>query len=186
MSIRHHRKKRPELVRQQVLDVAARLAMEKGLPALTLDAVAQAAGVSKGGLLHHYPSKMALVDGLYADLVARFDAAIDAEIRQDPRPQGRFSRAYLKVVARLKDQPAEASQWGGLTMALLTEPHLRARWRQWVDDRSAEYVGTDSSVDAQIVRLAADGLWYADLFGSHDMDAEARRCLLERLDELTR
>ena len=41
MSIAHHRPKRPELVRQQLLEVAARLSLENGLAAVTLDAVAQ-------------------------------------------------------------------------------------------------------------------------------------------------
>ena len=38
---------------------------------VTLDAVSQAAGVSKGGLLHHFPNKMALLDGLFDDLIGK-------------------------------------------------------------------------------------------------------------------
>lgn len=49
MSKAHHRKKHPEAVRQQLLDVAAKLSLEKGPASVTLDAVSQAAGVSKGG-----------------------------------------------------------------------------------------------------------------------------------------
>jgi hypothetical protein len=70
-------------------------------------------------------------------------------------------------------------------MVLLSEPQLRQRWRDWVRERSEEYVGTDSSVDAAVVLLATDGLWLADLLGSHEMDESAREKLVDRLIELT-
>ncbi|HRN83289.1 MAG TPA: helix-turn-helix domain-containing protein, partial [Hyphomicrobium sp.] len=57
MTNAHKRRKQPDIVRHQLLDVAARLCLKNGLHGLTLDAVAKEAGVSKGGLLHHFPSK---------------------------------------------------------------------------------------------------------------------------------
>ena len=65
MSTAHHRKKQPLFVRQQLLEVAARLASEKGMTAVTLDAVSGASGISKGGLLHHFPSKNMLLEALF-------------------------------------------------------------------------------------------------------------------------
>ncbi|MDI7860714.1 TetR/AcrR family transcriptional regulator [Rhizobiaceae bacterium n13] len=186
MSVRHQRKKQPELVRQQLLEVAARLTKEQGLPSVTLDAVSRAAGVSKGGLLHHFPSKMALLEGLFDDLIGHFDAAIDEELRQDAEPHGRFSRAYLKAVTNLKYNPREQGEWAGVALALLTEPQLRVRYRDWLDRRCEEYVGTDSSVEALAVRLAADGLWFAELIDSQEMDDDTRQRLVLRLGELTR
>src|SRR5262245_6961481 len=97
MSEAHHRKKQPEAVRQILLDVAARLGVDKGAASVTLDAVSREAGVSKGGLLHHFPSKSDLLDGLLDDLVDRLEAAIREEMLADPEPHGRFTRAYLKV-----------------------------------------------------------------------------------------
>jgi AcrR family transcriptional regulator len=186
MSIAHHRKKQPVLVRQQLLEVAARLATEQGMTAITLDAVSGASGVSKGGLLHHFPTKNALIDALFESLLERFDADIGELMRGDPVPHGRFTRAYLQAVADLKERPDDSSHWAQVTIALLAEPRLRLRWREWVRERSEEYIGTDSSLDAQIVRFAADGLWLADVSESHDMDSEQRRELIARLVELTR
>ncbi|MGO7423057.1 TetR/AcrR family transcriptional regulator, partial [Rhizobium ruizarguesonis] len=48
-----------------------------------------------------------------------------------------------------------------------------------------EYIGTDSSLDAQVVRFAADGLWFADTLESHDINGVLRRDLIDRLVELT-
>ncbi|WP_064695527.1 TetR/AcrR family transcriptional regulator [Rhizobium aegyptiacum] len=185
MSNAHHRRKQPALVRQQLLEVAARLAASEGMAAVTLDAVSAASSVSKGGLLHHFPTKNALLDALFESLLERFDADIEELMRGDPVPQGRFTRAYLRAVCGLKDRPDDSSGWTQVTIALLAEPRLRLRWRQWVQARTEEYVGTDSSPDAQIVRFAADGLWFADTLESHDIADPSRRNLIDRLVELT-
>src|SRR5680860_142372 len=50
--------------RDRLLDAFERLLVEGGTRAATLDAVAAAAEVSKGGLLYHFPSKDDLVTGL--------------------------------------------------------------------------------------------------------------------------
>ncbi|NLR96899.1 TetR/AcrR family transcriptional regulator [Rhizobium sp. P38BS-XIX] len=185
MSTAHHRKKQPLFVRQQLLEVAARLASEKGMTAVTLDAVSGASGVSKGGLLHHFPSKNMLLEALFDSMLAQLDAAIQEAMRADPLPHGRFTRGYLRACLALRDEPEDNRDWVQVTMVLLSEPQLRQRWRDWVRERSEEYVGTDSSVDAAIVRLATDGIWLADLLGSHDLDQGARQRLIDRLIELT-
>ncbi|OHV81319.1 TetR/AcrR family transcriptional regulator [Ensifer sp. LCM 4579] len=180
----HQRKKQPERVRQQLLEVAARLSLEQGIAAVTLDRVSQAAGVSKGGLLHHFPNKLALLDGLFDELVARFDRAIEAAMADDDVERGRFTRAYLAVCFAL-DVEAEGQDWQVLAIALLAEPQLKARWRDWVARRSAEFAKTDGSPNCLIARFAADGVWLADLIQSHEPDTAMRAELVERLKALS-
>jgi AcrR family transcriptional regulator len=45
-----------------LLDVAEAVVVRQGIANLTLDAVAAEAGMSKGGLLHHFPTKDRLVE----------------------------------------------------------------------------------------------------------------------------
>jgi AcrR family transcriptional regulator len=47
-----------------LLDAAEAVVMRQGIANLTLDAVAAEAGMSKGGLLHHFPTKDRLVEAL--------------------------------------------------------------------------------------------------------------------------
>lgn len=84
------RAKQPEQVRRALLDCAAAIAMDHGVSGVTVQAVAAAAGVTKGGLFHHFGSKQALIEGLFADLLARVDAEIDAAVEADPKPRGSF------------------------------------------------------------------------------------------------
>ncbi|ETJ34570.1 hypothetical protein Q604_UNBC11004G0001, partial [human gut metagenome] len=50
--------------RQLILESAAAIINEKGADYLTLDAVAQRAGISKGGLFYHFKSKDELIKEL--------------------------------------------------------------------------------------------------------------------------
>ena len=50
--------------RDELLDAAEEVLCDQGSAALTLAAVADRAGVSKGGLLYHYGSKEALIKGM--------------------------------------------------------------------------------------------------------------------------
>ena len=68
--------------------------MEGGISGLTLEAVAREAGVSKGGLLYHFPSKEALISGMIGRLVEGFTEALGRELaREEVSGSGRWLRA---------------------------------------------------------------------------------------------
>lgn len=67
--------------RDRILDAFESLVLEHGERAGTIAATAEAAGVSKGGLLYHFGSKAALVEGL-AERLDRFGEA--EEVRLAP------------------------------------------------------------------------------------------------------
>ena len=88
-----HRKKDPVRLHQQLLESAAMIAGRDGIAALSLNAVAREAGVSKGGLIHHFPNKQALIFALFARLLAIMEEAITALMQEDGVSYGRFTRA---------------------------------------------------------------------------------------------
>jgi AcrR family transcriptional regulator len=155
---RHTRAKQPERVRRALLDCTAAIAVDHGVAGVTVQAVAAAAGVTKGGLFHHFASKQALIEGLFADLLARLDAEIDAAIAADPKPRGSFTRAYVKAVFTGRafgfDTP-----WAALSMVVVTDPPLRRLWNGWMKARLKRHRATDGAPALQILRLAADGAW---------------------------
>lgn len=174
----YRRKKQPELIHRALLDHAAKLAVEQGLAAVTVQAVAEAAGVTKGGLLHHFPSKQALISAVFADLLDALDGQLDARIAADPEPEGAFTRAYLDSVF---DTGPDAALWAALSISLLTDPHLRCLWSDWVSARQERHRATDGSRALAAVRLAADGIWLADLTGvALDERAEMRDFLIRQ------
>src|SRR5689334_22019520 len=94
-------KKQPDVVRRALLDHGARLCAEGGVRCLTLQAVADSAGVTKGGLLHHFPTKQALVDAIFGELLCFFGTSLERLMADDPEPEGRFSRAYINATFEL-------------------------------------------------------------------------------------
>jgi len=179
-----HRKNDPEALRAKLLDAAAGVIIEHGLPALTLERIARQAGVSKGGLLHHYPGKDALVDGLFEQVVTWFDGLIEAALEPDETCHGRFSRAYLRVIAGIDMTLPEEKRLAVLILMLSSDPRYCAQWNNWVDARLDEHRQTDSTPLARTLRLAADGLWLSDLGGGPDSKPEKRAEILRFLEQL--
>lgn len=141
---------------------AAGLLVNVGVRGVTLDSVARLAGVSKGGLLHHFPNKQTLIEGVFADLLGKLGADIDAHMARDPEAYGRFTRAY--VATTLVDFTNERGNlWAALSVALLSDPSLRRVWGDWLTLQLDTHRETDSDPALAVVRLAADGIWLAHL-----------------------
>src|SRR5512146_2760569 len=90
----------------RLLDAAESVVAREGVGNLTLEAVAREAGVSKGGLLYHFPSKSALVTAVVERLVVRCEADQELALAHDPDEAGAFTRAYLAARNEMPD-PAE-------------------------------------------------------------------------------
>jgi len=181
----HTRKKQPDVLRRALLDHAARLATERGLTGITVQAVAEAAGVTKGGLFHHFPSKQALIEGVFVDLLTRLDADIDAHLRQDDEQYGRFTRAYVAVTfADL--EPGHASAWAVLSGTTFADPALGRLWESWMNKRLERHRDTDHAPILEIARFAADGLWLTQAMQHDGSRMSISPGLYEELIALTR
>ena len=172
--------------RADILQAAGRVILASGVGALTLDAVAREAGVSKGGLLYHFPAKDALITAMVDRLLSEFDRALAAAVAEDGEPEpGRWLRAYIRATVALSEPDSQLT--AALIAALAAEPHLlepvRAHFAAW--QRRAEADGVDPA-RATVVRMAVDGLWFADMFGLAPPGGPQRERLIAALIALTR
>jgi AcrR family transcriptional regulator len=156
--------------RVQLLDAATAVIRRDGAAALTLDSVAAEAGVTKGGVLYHFASKRALIDGLIGRWLDEFEGRLDGED---------LLAAYVRACDL---DPAQTASEFGLMAGMFEEPEVlevvRERYADWTARMLA---GVEDPVDAWLVRLAADGLWYSDLLGIAAPRGDDRRRLIERL-----
>lgn len=178
------RKNDPQAVRAKLLDCTARLIVDHGLSTLTLESVAREAGVSKGGLLHHYPGKDVLIGGLFDQVVEWFDCQVGALLEADEASPARFSRAYLRVIANIDMSMPEERRLAVLILMLSSDPQCCAQWNSWVDGRLRRHHRTDANPLARTLRLAADGLWLSDLGGGPDSQPATRSEILRFLEGL--
>jgi len=158
---------RGEDTKRRIIDAAEEVVLRDGVARLTLDAAAAEAGLSKGGVLYHFPTRDALVAGMVGKIIEEFERDIEGNMEGGEGP-GRFSRAYIRAtMAPSSTRPDREDRLGAaLIAAAAAEPALleplqvaAERWQARLEDD-----GLDPTV-ATVVRLACDGLWLCDLFG---------------------
>lgn len=168
-------KRPPYETRNLIINAANRVVIERGINQLTLEGVAQVAGVSKGGLLYHFPSKDALIEGMVEAYLADFEHRIDAHLSGDDTPEG-WVKAY--ILASIDSPPEEIALNAALLAAFSVNPNLlrpmRERYSIWQERMNELEDGT-------LIRLALDGLWFSDLVGLAPPNQEQRQVLLARL-----
>ncbi|XRQ03924.1 TetR/AcrR family transcriptional regulator [Actinomadura welshii] len=176
------------MMKEALLDAAESVLFEEGTQALTLTAVADRAGVSKGGLLYHFPTKDALVRAMVARVIEEFDDLIASYIASYPDgAPGAYTRAYVEATFEILTGEARAyRRWSAITAAAAdpeqAEP-LNEAMRRW---HGRDPAGDPDPGLATVVRLAAEGLWEVvshdpALYDAGQLEALRRR-LLDLLD----
>lgn len=144
--------------RDELLDAAEDLLCDQGSTALTLAAVADRAGVSKGGLLYHYGTKEALIKGMVERLIEDFDELTTTQ------PGETYTERYLgATLAAVRS--GRLRRWAVVTGAsgnLFLLAPLREAMARWHREGLSE---EPDPLGSQIVRLACEGLWDV---ASHD------------------
>jgi len=107
---------RREATRGAILAAAGRLFGEQGFAATSVDTIASEAGVAKGAVYHHFPTKEAIFEAVLEAVSADLAAEVLSAARAAPdvlATLGRASQAYFAATARpatrrivLEDGPA--------------------------------------------------------------------------------
>lgn len=177
---------RPPRAREKVLDAFERLLIDEGERSATLDAVARAAGVSKGGLLYHFGSREALDEGLIARL--RAIAADDVErVRSAPEGSVAYFLATSSDVGGALDRAITATARLAGSGSAAASSALREIRESWAD-ALRPHVRDDAALD--LVMLVSDGL-YMNSATLNDVpgpvpSGEALRRLIRLVEEATR
>lgn len=119
--------------RARILDTAVDALVTTGYSGISTVSVQRAAGVSRGALLHHFPTRAQLIEALVAHLVEMNEAVVREVSAQLPAgldPVTRAVRALYEALSRPAFQ-AEMELW---TVAR-TDPELQACLR--VAERAA-------------------------------------------------
>ncbi len=157
--------------------------LEGGPSRLTLDAVAEKAGLSKGGLLYHFPTKEALVEGMIARLIERGSARRAAALERMPEGPGRELKS--EIVSRLEKRDADRRVGAAILAAVANEPRLIGTIREIHGKRFAVHMKDTCCGNRKVLLLlAADGLFLLELLQASPFDSEQRQALLDELLKL--
>jgi len=172
---------RSERSRKAAIQAALAIIARDGPGQLTFDAIARESGISKGGLMHQFPSKGALMKGLLEHQVEYF---------------GKFSSDYLAAAGASKAEPSLAAQIATLRetvtdsqsvafailAALVEDPALLAVPRE-LDAKGIQVIKAEATdPDLSLLRwAAARGLALSALFGLSPFSDKERERLFDRL-----
>jgi len=92
----------------ELLDAAAALLAADGPSAVTMSAVARAAGAPSGSMYHRFPTRAALCGELWLRTEERFHAGFTAALATSEEPQTRCVAAARFTVQWCRDHPVEA------------------------------------------------------------------------------
>lgn len=137
-----------EIRRRQVLDVSAVLFHERGYTGTSMDDVAEAVGLSKGTLYHHFSGKADLLHEVYEESV---DFVLE---RIDDHPAGATPSEIVRLLIAdtldlVKDRPHHVTVF-----------YQEMRWlREWLPSASARSLETKMRRYRQYIRgVIRDGI----------------------------
>jgi AcrR family transcriptional regulator len=130
----------------------------KSFNKFSLEEIAQQAGVSKGGLLHHFPSKERVLEAIIQHLLQAFEARVLTFMAHEPQRPGRWLRAYIK--ASFEESSSEMEHSTMLLSFLADQPALmqmiRDDFERWSERLLHDGVPLARAI---IIRQAADATW---------------------------
>ena len=167
--------------RERILRAASELVREVGASNLSLDAVAERAGISKGGLLYNFPTKVELLRAIVAAHVERLEAQVaEAQKRHAGSPNALIHAVIeSSCLAGGAGKPVKPT---GILAAIAQDPQLLDPVREHMRRLMQEIRRTSRRPDRAIIALLAlEGLRTHDLFEFGALKAEERDGLLASL-----
>ncbi len=153
--------RKPTITREKLLDLAEELVRSGGATALTIGALAQAAGISKGGVQYSFASKDDLVRSLVDRWTSQFDALLGEPLSDDPVE---FVRRY--IAATRASQQVMNAKMAGLLIGSLKDPVHMQETREWYQGMFHRLDGVSPRAQvARVAFLAVEGLFLMRING---------------------
>ncbi|SDJ51357.1 TetR/AcrR family transcriptional regulator [Microbulbifer yueqingensis] len=166
--------------KDEIIRAAEEVVREKGARKLTLDAVAAQCGLSKGGLLHHFRTKQALLQAMLESAVAREGGcAADYLARAGDGPGTALAARIHSMFSLMQD---DESLPRSLIAAVAEDPALLEPIREKEERVRREICASVKDPElAQLLLFASRGMFFARVFGLMEPGDPQFERLRERL-----
>lgn len=163
-----------------IIDAAEAVVTESGASHMTLDAVAAKAKISKGGLLHHFPTKISLLKAMIDRRVSARQELIKKIYNELPEGPSRSVKAY--VLSVLHRDRSYDRMGAPLLAAIAHNPPLVKPMREVVAEIYGEFESSGIKFErAAIIALAADALLFHDILSISPFTDEQRKKVTDEL-----
>lgn len=171
--------------RDRILNAVLAVTEKSGFGHLSLEAIARQAGVSKGGLLYHFPTKKSLMRALVEHHLALTDQAI-VEAESTAQSPNAVATALVEVWQKTFEVNCSPTQEGALA-AFVEDPALFEPVRTH-HQRLAERLRASAADPALslIALLAIEGMKMHDVMALDFLQEAERRQIMATLAALLR
>lgn len=162
---------RPKTVdREHVLNAAERIVANRGAGALSIGAVAEAAGISKGGVQSTFGTREGLIAAMLDRWLETDQQAYTELLGDDGGPRNRLL-AHLETTRRADETGLHKT--AGLLAALMESPEHLAAVRKWYSARlPSNDVTSEQERKERLAFLAIEGAFFLRFFGLVEMDQD--------------
>lgn len=168
--------------RDKVLDAAEAIVEKEGPVGLTIDAVAKAAGITKGGVQYCFGSKDQMIDALFERWAGEYDKQFDELVVRTKSPV-EFIRPYI-AVARKCDRTQIAR--GAVMLATLMRSTRRMEQnRRWYRDKLAMFdLSTEAGRRTHLFYIAVEGAFALRCLGFMELSSAEWQAMLDSIESL--
>lgn len=153
--------------RTDLLDAAEAHLIKTG--SISLDSAAKAAGLTKAGVLYHFKTKQALVEGILDRIIGDYVTDMEILIRQlEPDTNPQEASALTRVTAYVNwvcTAPIDSRD-----LVMFSDPKLRDvltdRWSEHLEAFLAIPAEHPQRTDLLVLRFTGDGIWFNRAIGN--------------------
>ena len=132
METKKQTRKTSSKTKELILEVAREIAAEKGVGQLTLEAVADRTGISKGGLLYHFPGKKELIIALMDSYVSHLSAELESATEPFKSHPQALVLGFIHWYKKFNGIAATNRTWGAAVFAVQSfDPQLMEPLHNW-------------------------------------------------------
>lgn len=164
--------------RQSILDAARKIIIEEGIDALSMDHVAQSAGISKGACMYHFKTKRALHLALIEDYADHLQTEL---ARHEALFTGTPDETFVPgFVEWFKSFDADNHGWASFGISLLSrftyDDELMAPVKNWYRRLYAriEILPEEKRVPTLMAVMTLEGFFYTHKFGLDLVDRKIK------------
>jgi AcrR family transcriptional regulator len=169
--------RKKEIDRDRILDAAEAVILESGGQNFTLDAVAERAGISKGGLVYSFATKDALVYAALEREVAHFQKAVRQRLGRGPIGPVELVLAHIEEA--LDEDDATTQKAAFLVTALVHAPEMlepiRNYYRALLDPLRSK---SGELREVRHALLAVEGIFLLRGLGFVEVSADEQKSVL--------
>ena len=170
--------------RNLVLDMAEKIVTENGPAALTFDAVARAAGITKGGVQSCFGAKSGLVSAMAERWGRNYDECLEKTVGKNIGDISDLEKihAHVGITAAEKSLNARAA----CHLAMLVESQELRDWiRGWHNSRvNTLDLANKEDRAARVAYLAAEGAFLLRHFGLLEVSDAQWKSIFSDIDEI--